>query len=91
MFETDNEELTNKLRNENKKLNEALQINQRLLAVLNTTKEKYSQLKKRNKSHCSSSESLGFGMETTMNDEADLADNPYNGGDVPLYARNFET
>ena len=42
MFETDNEELTNKLRNENKKLNEALQINQRLLGVLNTTKEKYS-------------------------------------------------
>ena len=42
MFEIDNEELTNKLRNENKKLNEALQINQRLLGVLNTTKEKYS-------------------------------------------------
>jgi hypothetical protein len=30
-------------------------------------------------------------METTINDDADLADNPYIGGDVPLYARQFDS
>lgn len=60
MFENDNESLNIKFGKENRKLQDALGINQRLLAALDQQKDKYSTMKRRNRLHSSSSGSLGI-------------------------------
>jgi predicted RNase H-like nuclease (RuvC/YqgF family) len=53
-WEADNNELNLKYREQSRKLQEALQINKRLLQALGAQKDKYSSLKQRSKSSASS-------------------------------------
>lgn len=64
-WEADNNELNLKYRQETRKLQEALQINKRLLQALGAQKDKYSTLKHKSKS--STSSDRGSKMEMSYN------------------------